>query len=163
MDAGRKEASPKTRRLRCSWNPPQQTTNTEDDILAFTGHGHLQELTVILRKELSLRWESAAVMKRMSPAETSLCVFLGHQQDPPTGLPKGEAEGQDVGWCPGNCQEVGGTCKSYASIALLEKVVISLLKEMRFFFSITTNPTTITSQGAIQQTQSQPSPHLFFL
>lgn len=44
-----------------------------------------------------------------SPAETSLCVsFLGRTaQDPPTGLPKGEAEeGQDGGWCPGNCQEV---------------------------------------------------------
>lgn len=36
--------------------------------------------------------------------------------------------------------------KSYTNTSLLrEKVVISLLKEMRFFFSITTNPTTITS------------------
>lgn len=42
--------------------------------------------------------------------ETSLCVLPGHQQDLLLGLPQegeGAEEGQDVGWCPGNCQEVG--------------------------------------------------------
>ena len=55
------------------------------------------------------------------------------------GLPEGEVEeGQDGGWCLETVRKLGGHASLTQTLTLLrEKAVVSLLKEMRFFFSIT--------------------------
>ena len=53
-------------------------------------------------------------MERMVLQGAACACFLGGT--PQQGLPKGEGEeGQDGGWCPGNCQKVRGTWKSYTN------------------------------------------------
>lgn len=44
---------------------PADNKHRGDDILAFTGRVTFRELTHYPERELSLRWESAAVMKRI--------------------------------------------------------------------------------------------------
>ena len=49
-------------------------------------------------------------------------------------------------------RKLGGHGSLTQTLPLLrEKAVVSLLKEMRFFFSMTTNPSTVTSQGAFSR------------
>lgn len=99
------------------------------------------------------------------PAETSLCMLPGSPAGPSyRGSPKGEVEeGQDVGWCPGNRQNVRGMCKSFTNTnpAKGEGCGFFIERNEIYFFSITTNPTTITSQGAIQQTHPSFHPICF--
>ena len=48
--------------------------------------------------------------------KAACACFLGTSRTLHRGFPKGEEEeGQDGGWCLGNCHEAGGTGKSYTN------------------------------------------------
>ena len=73
------------------------------------------------------------------PAESSFCLLPGGPAGPfHRGFPKGEEEeGQDGGWCLGNCHEAGGTGKSYTNTNSVKGEACGFFtwKKQEIFFS----------------------------
>ena len=71
------EASPRTQRLRCFWNSPQQPTNTERKTdSALSGHFTCRKLIVILKGVVPQRGVGISNRKD-GPKESSLCQLPG--------------------------------------------------------------------------------------
>lgn len=139
-------------------HPSSQEAQREGQIQPLVVAATCRVLTASCR-ELSLRWESAAVMERMALQKAASACFLGDQQDPPTAAPqrvRKEKARMEDGALETVRKPRGHASLIYTLTLLRVKAVVSLLGRKRCF-SLTMNSFTINSHGSMQQ--PHPSPH----